>query len=298
MKHFLFLVLVTALFSSCYKFTDVNAPGTASGGGGSFTAKINGESFTANRFATATVDPTGIVIAGKSSNGRQIILALENRGVNTYQLHDTAMDVAAYTDSVFSQFAFATNQYADNMNHGSVTITSINTTRKTISGRFTADVKMQFTGATRTITEGVFTDISYAPAATGGGGTGSGSDTLRLTNNGTMHQTNMPIINSQAGYIAVQAPLGGLQHSILMPNTITVSSQEFGFAFPPTYQITPGISSLIISNAGTGCNLTILEHNTTTRRIRGNFSGVLKEAVNPTPATTYTVTNGYFSVKY
>jgi hypothetical protein len=272
---------------------DLNPAGSSSGG--TFTAKINGVNWNANQFSSASISNGRITIVGKGTDGKQIAIALSDYGVRSYPLIDTSLNAVAYTDSAISSFAFASNQWVDNLNHGVVNVTTIDATNKKISGTFNADVKLQANGATRSITDGVFNNIPYTTSITGGG---SGTDTFKVTNNGTALQTNSPVISNNAGYLGIQAlGLGGHVYSIITDNTITTGSYTFSFAFPPTFQITPSLGSTIISSATAGSNLTILEHNTTTKRIRGTFSGICKE-LTPVPATTYTITQGYFSVKY
>jgi hypothetical protein len=296
MKSILTALCAILFFASCYRYSvvDLNPSGSS---GGNFTAKIDGTSWTANRFTSASIAAGRISIVGKSTDGKQIAIALSNYGTRVYPLIDTSLNAVAYTDSAFNANAFSSNQWGDNVSHGSVTISSIDTTNKKISGTFTAGVKLQPVGVSRNITDGVFTNIPYTTTITGPGG-GSGTDTFRVTNNGTALQTNSPAISNVAGYLGVGAQnLGGLYYSIALDNTISTGSYTFSYAVPPSFQITPSIGSIIISTATTGSNLTILEHNTTTKRIRGTFSGVCKELL-PAPATTYNITQGYFSVKY
>jgi Family of unknown function (DUF6252) len=297
MKKIIYLFCAILFLNSCYKYTvvDLNPNPNTSSNGGNFTAKVAGVNWSANQFTSASISNGRITIAGKSTDGKQIALVLSDYGVRTYPLIDTSLNAVAYTDSAFSTNAFASNQWLDNVSHGNVIVTNIDNANKKISGTFTANVKMQATGATRNITDGVFNNIPFTSTITTGG---SGLDTFKVTNNGTLLQTNSVTVSNNAGYLGIQAfNLGGLLYSIILDNNITNGSYIFSFVSPPTLQITPSIGSLIISSATTGSNITILEHNTTTKRIRATFSGVCKE-LTPVAATTYAITQGYFSVKY
>lgn len=304
MKKFILsvLALVSIIgYYGCQKELSFDSSGTGTGGGtgggggtttGSFKAKINGTQWEANNIKSATIQNGVIVVYGSSTDKKSILLRVADRGVATYQFHDTSMsDVAAYVDSTFNPNAFATNQWQNSSNHGTMSITKIDTTRKLISGTFNINVKQQLTNTDRTITEGVFTDISYTTTPPPLNST----DTFKVKIDGVDFNYNLLVGISTFGMVSVSASANGGTGptvGITMPSTVVPGNYAFDL-FTYVGQYNPNSTTFLQADTG---HVQVLEHNTLTKRIRGNFNFFAKPLTGATP--TAQLTQGYFSVKY
>ncbi|MEO5943638.1 MAG: DUF6252 family protein [Ferruginibacter sp.] len=306
----LFILVVGAIFISCqkeitYDNADPNGvitpPGgvtTPPGGGGvtgSFTAKIDGTSFVANTVATANRESGVIVLYGLSSSDKKnILLRVADSGVHNYTFTVNSMsNFAAYTDSALSPVAaFATNQWPTEGNYGNLDITSIDTTHKTMSGTFSLKVYRSLDNKQRTISNGVFTNISYS---TNGSQQVNSKDSFRVKIAGTdFLYTSLTGVN-YFGTISVSASNAGGSPTvgISVPNTATPGTYAFD-SFTYIGQYNPSNSVFLAADGG---NVTILENNTTTKRIRGTFNFLANTAFTHDPPNIQ-LTEGYFSVGY
>ncbi|MEO6405731.1 MAG: DUF6252 family protein [Ferruginibacter sp.] len=290
-KRFLALIFIICAIwiSACQKeYNPFDSPITATQG--DFTAKINGVSWVANVKA-ATRQGGVIVLYGNSSDKKSIVLRVADSGVHNYSLHTASQDnVGAYTDSAINPNAFATNQWDIAGSYGNVNITSIDTARKTMSGTFSMRVYRMLDSLSRTITEGVFTNIPYASAPPAP----SGTDSFRVKVDGVPFSYNLLIGISVFGKVNIsaaqnQAPAVGLS----LPDTIRTGTYQFDI-IDYIGQYNP--SSTLFLQADTG-TITILEHNVATKRIRGNFHFKANQPFTHLPPDVQ-LTEGYFSVKY
>lgn len=260
---------------------------------GSFTAKIDGVPFTANKVAAASRALNVIAITGQSTDGQSIVLRVADSGVHVYSLDiNSVSNAGAYTKD--SSTAFLTNQGNNgNESGGTLSITSIDTANKTMSGTFSMKVYRSFDQAQKVITEGIFINISYVtqplPPA-------NATDTFRVKINGVQFPVYSITGISAFGTINLVANDQSSTQTvgISMPATVTAGSYTFtpfALDYIGQYNID---SSYLMANSGT---LTIIEHNTTTKRIRGNFSFSAAE-VPGIGTKTADLTAGYFSLTY
>ena len=294
LTFFSFLVVL----SSCQKegTFDPNSPNTPAGASGNFTAKINGASWSANKVAAATRFSGFISLGGLSTDHKMITITLTDSGVHKYTLSDVTLNAGAFVDSSENVIAYTSNggDYPTRAG-GEVTITAIDTTAKTISGTFSFKAFRQVDNQTKTITEGSFTDLPYAttmPAT-------QTSDTLRLKLDGTSWTPYSVLGVNMGGQIAVTGSneLGTKSFGLVFPSNIKPGAYELDF-FGATYtgQYNPDADPNNSKASFDGGTLTILEHNTTTKRIRGNFAFKASELLKP--QNFVMVSDGYFSVKY
>ena len=293
---FLFILALSFGNSSCQKefFLDdidsslITPPGIS----GSFTAQINGVKYTADKGASATVTMGIIAIAGISIAGETITLQVADSGVHVYSLYyESGTNLGTYTKG--SELSYTTNQgNGPEQSGGTLAVTSINTGKKTISGTFSITVYRQFDGKQIKITEGVFKDISYTtepiPPA-------NSKDTFRVKVDGTafpvysisafnLYNMITLTINDQA----VSKTVG-----ITMPSNVKAGTFDFS-PFGPDFigQYNPTSTTYLAASSG---KITILEHNVSTKRIKGNFNFEAKELIGDKKAN---LTEGYFSVTY
>jgi hypothetical protein len=310
MKPFLLSLIALVFFSSCQKElteeilrTTPVTGGTS--GSGSMTAKIDGVAWVADKGAAATISPAlgtvpGLInISGLSNGKKHLTITLTDSGSHNYLLppDNLWMNAAAYVDSTqTNSFSYSTNQsYIANEPNGSVKITSIDAVKKTMSGTFSFTVYRQMDTTKHTITEGVFTNIPY----TNGFGlpASNTTDTFRVKVDGVAMAPfsingNLMTLTNQ---LMVQASTQSLSENVglMIPATITAGTYPLDF-FSATHIGTYQKSGT--SFASTSGSIQVLEHNTSTKRIRANFSFVAQPMLSTTP--TYQITEGYFSVKY
>ncbi|RYY55192.1 MAG: hypothetical protein EOO09_11545 [Chitinophagaceae bacterium] len=262
---------------------------------GNLKATINGNSWVAARAAGASRMNGLINISGLSLDGKILTMTLTDSGVHRYILNSTTLNAAAHVDSTMSdRIAFTSNSSDDAaLAGGEVTITSINESAKTLTGTFSYRVYRSTDNKSVSITNGSFTDLSYTTSLA----PSTGSDTIRLKVDGADFRPDV-VFGISSEFIG-QLGLSG---------TTTAGSPSIGLSMPP--DIRPGthdFGDLIIGvyNPGTdgtnarGSNsgkLVILEHNTSSRRIRGTFNFSASNLLDPSKKNE--ITDGYFSVKY
>jgi uncharacterized protein DUF6252 len=290
--YFALLIASLSLFS-CHKEVSVE---TKSGLSGDFRALIDGVDWIAADSTKGAAILGGMInITGVSADNKQISITLNDTVTGVYTLNQTTTSFAAYVDNASSVFnAFATNQGTDTTQAGgTVTITQIDKANKTISGTFSFAVYRNSDSTRKMITAGVFYKLSYTDSLTAT----NGSDTMNVAINGANWTAQNIIASALAGQLIINgSSVNGAQAvSLIMPLSVAPGSYTLDYTTTQTYigayTQTPSIS--LVSAGGT---LTILENNTSTHRIKGNFQF---QAVDPLGVnSSQTLTNGYFSIQY
>ncbi|HEV2832432.1 MAG TPA: DUF6252 family protein, partial [Hanamia sp.] len=201
-----------------------------------------------------------------------------------------ATNVATYSKD--TAFAYTTNQgNTATESGGTLSITSIDTVNKKMSGTFSIKVYRQLDSKQKNITEGIFTNISYATEPLP---PSNASDTFRVKVDGAQFSTFSVMglavfgkLNISASNQDVSKTVGLSFPADVIPGTYTFSS--FGPDYIGQYNLGTAYMS---ASSGT---LTILEHNTITKRIKGNFSFNAEELLGTKKAT---LSEGYFSITY
>ncbi|MCX8019525.1 MAG: DUF6252 family protein [Chitinophagaceae bacterium] len=272
---------------------------TETGSSGNFRAKINGTQWTA-KTASASRTQGRISIAGIGGDRKIMGFVLIDSGAKRYILSNVSNHIGYYQDSVLSNPAgYATNAGAyPTEAGGEVVITSIDTARKRISGTFSFKAYRSFDPKQVTITEGVFTDISYST-----GGTMNSSDTFRVKKDGvswsvkTLSATTNPPFPPIPELITIETenPQNQTLH-ILFPKAIAPGTYNISYLTDYHAQFIPDPNNMdFLQLAETG-TLTILSKNPATRRIRGTFSFETRQLTNQSVKTNFT--EGYFSMTY
>ncbi len=263
---------------------------------GHFTAMIDGVKFTADKLAGASRSFGVINITGISNTGETIILAVADSGVHIYTLDiETMINVGVYMKK--NEDSYGTNGGDDpSQSGGTLSVTSIDTDKKTISGKFSIIVFRPFDQKQKKITEGVFKDISYETQPVPPANT---KDTFRVkidgtsfpvysivgvSINNTFFKTLAITVNNQAANKTV----GLTMPSDVKPGTYNYTPADADFRG----QYNPTSSTFLVANSG---KMIILEHNKTTKRIKGNFNFEAKEITGSMDAN---LTEGYFSITY
>jgi hypothetical protein len=269
---------------------------------GIFKAKIKGVQWTADKATSAAITTPGnglpglINITGLGLDGKVITITLSDSGQHVYTLNDQTFGAGAYNNGDTNNIAsYTTNQGPAGVKAGTVSVIKIDTVAKTISGTFSFKVFRQIDSTNIDITEGTFTNIPYVtdgnvlPPA-------SATDTFRVKIDDTLF---VPY--------SISGDKVTMTNSIMIQGSDSLVKKNVGLTVPQN--ITPGtypfdFATVVgLYNTGvsptfpTGGELKILEHNTTTKRIRGNFRfTVIDNLLMPTDSSK--LTEGYFSVRY
>jgi hypothetical protein len=307
-KIFYSLITLSAVvtFSSCQKEVDPSILGNTNNPNpvtGNFKAKIDGTQWVANSGAGGFRMLGYISLTGRSTDKKYLSITLTDSGVHNYTLDANSMNAASYIDSnLGNPMNFTTNQGTNpGQAGGIVNVTAIDAVNKTITGTFSFRVYRQMDGAQRTFTEGSFTNIPYATSLP----PGSANDTFRVKIAGTLW-TPPTVFASKTPALPPQ-----LLPQITVTGTSADGTKSVGMFMPEnivpgnyTFDLFGGVY-LALYNPDTDPNhsqgamsgtLTILSHNTATRRIRGNFNFHAEALLNPLLFTE--LTEGYFAVTY
>lgn len=294
------LGVLFSLFTGCGKELSEengNLPGVPNQVMGDFRAKIDGVQWVANTAAAAARQNGIINLTGLSSQGKMLTITLTDSGAKTYTLNQASLNAAAHVDSTEAdRNSYTTNQSnLDSLAGGSVTISQIDTVNKTISGYFSFRVYRLTDDKTKNFTEGVFTNLSYQTSMP----PGQASDSFSVKVDNVNWQSESLIAIRAGGKINITSTSAGNTKNIGLSinENITVGS-SYTWSFLDNIALyNPTTTPPPTPYSGEGGNLTILEHNTTTHRIRGTFNFEAKPFPIPTPPFV-NFTNGYFSVVY
>lgn len=154
---FLLSVIICISFTSCQK-DNTNSDA------GNFSATVDSNQFVANKFSAA-IAINVIAITGQSDDGRQIVLRVKDSGVHVYSLDINSLSNAgAY--SINNDNAYTTNSgNTAAESGGTLSILSIDTSNKKITGTFSMKVYRQLDSKQISITKGSFSNIPYVTDA-------------------------------------------------------------------------------------------------------------------------------------
>lgn len=175
--------------------------------------------------------------------------------------------------------------------YGQLTITSMDTLNKKIGGTFSFKAWRATDNTYRTITNGLFSNVTYVTSVSGGG---SNTFTIKIDNvtftpaliNGSLASGNIMITASDNQ--------GSKSVGLTVPSTITAGTYPLELFTTYSAQYNPNSSTYTGATSG---SLTITSHNTSTKLIVGTCNFVSE----PFPAggpPTYNLTNGAFSITY
>lgn len=285
------VVLCLLVFSSCQKEVDFNTPVVPDGSfSGSFTAKIEGVPYTAEA-ATGSMLRGVMTITAYSKDKKLFAIAITDTVTGTYTLNQTSHHAVGFVDSTdVNKNAFVTNQGNDTSQAGGkVTITSIDKVKKIITGTFSCKVFREMDGKRKVITEGSFTVpyTSSLPVA-------KTTDTFQVKIDGADWTAKSITAVVTGGLLAVNGSDLNLTKIIgfQLPRAITAGTYDFDISSDYVGIYLP--DGIMPITADTG-KLTVLERNTTLRRIRVSFNF---KGATLLGTESHQLTNGYFSVSY
>lgn len=286
-------VTFTFLFISCKKEESFeigkDKPANVSG---LLKMKINGTQWIADNSAGGSIIAGLINITGTSKDGKNFTITLRDTVATTYVLDQRSFNAAALSDNLdLNGISFTTNQGTDTADAGGIVIiTSIDKINKTISGTFKFKMFRDIDNKQKQITEGSFDKLSYStslpPAST--------TDTLRVKIDNIDWSAKSITAIVVGGSLEINASELDVSRSVGLSMPQTIIRGTYDLSFPSDYigLYLPTITTFLASDSG---KLTIIEHNTSTKRIRGNFNFNATDLVS-TRSTL--LTQGYFSVKY
>ena len=273
---------------------------TESGQGGPVTGtlkmKIDGQQWVANKAAGATMVAGLIAIQGLSNDDRAFDITLEDHGIATYQLDNQSLNGAILTDANGANGGegYTTNQGNPGDAGGTVTITKIDQTNKTMSGTFTFKMYRESDSKQVTITEGVFENLKYSTEVPPNAGADAD---FKVKIDGTLWTGQVVSGTAFNGQLIISAAESNISKSVGLTMPANVTPGTYSFSSLGTYMGIYNYGSAtspttLTSESGT---LTITEHNTSTKTIKGTFSFVAKPLLG---GTAVQFTEGSFTVKY
>ena len=287
--------LLTAVLAitlgSCSKDDNNNQP-PADDTTTSFSAKIDGETYTGKIIQGAAGDNNEFGIAAQGSEGKSMAIGIVPfDGEKTYQFGPPVENGAVYipdTNNIFNGFS----TFFEN-GGGSVTVTSWNSTDSIISGTFsyTAENASQ---QTLEVTEGSFKNVTvkYDPGLSGP----ENNNEFSVDIDGTPWSTSSTYINAiEVGNTIISITAGqsdGLKNfSLFLPSETTPGTYDLGPLVDPDYTISYSEeNNVYFVQSG---SITITQHNQSNKHIESVFNFVGSNGSN-----TIDFTNGEFSVDY
>jgi Family of unknown function (DUF6252) len=285
-----------ALTLVCCRGNDVT-PTTS----GSMTFKIDSTTTFTSSTIGSVWEPATSLLNITAKGGKSIIvmnLAMPN-GIKagTYNFTATSTPTATYYRPDTSKITEGYYSNIDAKTFGTLIITSV-TTDSLITGTFTYNLKDPTSAIIKKITAGVFTKVKVinnkSIVSTGG-------NTFTVKVDGTAFvPTQITALNS-LGKIAIVASNGTKTVGITVTNTVAAGNYTMDFftnnyigQYNPTFSATS--TSYFVASTATS-KLTITEHNTTTKSLKGTFNFKATDFAG-TSTTSYLLTEGTFAVKY
>ncbi len=292
--------LFTCLFISCISCSkEISKEIHQNPGGiqtsGDFSASIGSVQWNADSIQLIQVSNGGVSINGISKTGEQISIILPSFKIGVYSLNAQSSSYALYANLLST----TPTVYISNQANGSgtVTINSIDTVKKLVSGSFLLNLVNPGDNSVTTITKGIFTLISYSGSAGVVVITPPGTaDTLTasVSGFGAFNATQVIVTDQQGIFDIDGVSSGGLQSiDLLMPDNINPGSYTLNFAggqYVAAY--VPSNFDPLVSTQGT---LTIITNDPAGKRIKGSFEFT---GSSQTTSSSVAVSKGFFSVNY
>jgi hypothetical protein len=300
MKSTPILVCLAFIFSlaSCTKELSRENPTHSLPNRGTFYATIDGQSWNGDSIQQAVVADGALTITGVSQTGDALAIVLPGLQTGVYALNAQSAGYALFTNLQDTSNLYLSNSIADSSRAGGiVSLTSVDTVNKTVSGTFRFNLYQGSNATSKSVTAGVFTNISYGggfitppnqPPASGN------TDTLTARVDNTDWKAAQVVVQMQSGILAIVGISGQQTLAVYMPVSATAGTYALDFAsgqYFAAYNPTTTTALLAMKNG----SLTILENDVTKKHIRGNFSFT---GTSLTDSSSATVTAGYFSSDY
>lgn len=288
----IFLVLTSFIFTSCENEpidSALNLDDFNNGNNGPFVFKadFSGATWTATS-AQAVVSGNFISLSGVKANGEGFGFLIDASTIGTYPANDNLL---AFNPAGSEYGYWSTNFNNPSENTGSITISTINTTNKTISGTFNFKGYWSDTTVTTILpvqfTNGVFTNIPYISQVETGNSF--------FAKVGGTEFVDVDILTTTITLGSQEFISIGAQNAALNTMTVSVKSSLGTGTYPITgTTATDGVQAIYKFN-NTNFNAvsgSVTVTSKTATRIKGTFNFV-------TGGTTpFTITEGAFDVEY
>ena len=267
---------------------------------GSMTFKIDSTTTFTHSVIGGAWDPTNSYLNISAKGGKSLMVTniqMPN-GIKTgtYTFSATSgLNVVFYRpDTLKITESYRTD--VDAKSFGSLIITAV-TADTLITGTFTHSLKDPVSGIIKKITAGVFTKVkivnSKTIVSTGGSTFTAKVDGVAFT--GTQISAPKLLTN-----LSIAASDGTRSFGITLPATIAVGTytMDFGSNYIGQYNPTGSVTatSFFVATSATS-KLTITEHNTTTKSLKGTFNFKATDFAGSS-TKTYLITEGAFAMKY
>jgi hypothetical protein len=301
------LVFFTAIsFTSCETepvgqsvIDDINGgnPNNGNAGGAAvFKVEFGGQTYSATN-AAAAVQGTAVNITGlRGTNGEAVSLTIP-AGTATGTYTTATM---LYNPGTGTAFYSNTNPASPATPTGSVTITNINTTAKTISGTFSftgyySDASQNLPAVA--FTNGTFQNIPYTGTMPGtnpnpgpGPNPGTQEEYFKAKLAGTLTDFGMVTPITQSGMLMISATDMATGKTVQLTIASNVAQGTYGLGMGiPTAMATTGTTAF----SATGGSLTIISNGN--GWIKGTFQFTGADMTNP--SNTLAVTEGSFNIE-
>jgi hypothetical protein len=301
-SHQVLFILTGFLFSlgSCTKEFSYENPALNQSGSGNFYATIDGEPWQADSLQMAIVADSGIVtITGISKTQDEISMVLPGFQKGVYAVNGQSVGFALFTSlQVTAADLYLTNTSTDaSKAGGTVSLTTIDTVNKTISGTFQFNLYQETNMTTKTVTGGVFNNIPYTGVVSSPSGppVGDSADTLIATIDSVNWNASQISVVPQGGVLVIIGFSADGQQSMAlsMPESVSAGTYtlDVNSGIYMAYYI-DGLTTFVSEGNG---SLTVIANDTVNKRINGRFNFV---GASQTDNSSDKITNGYFSVKY
>lgn len=297
--HPVFLLISILVFSlgSCKKELSQEAPAHGVSGAGTFYATIDGQSWEGDSLrqaiaANGTLTITGI---GKTQEAMAIVLPGFQTGI--YIINAQSAGYAFFGNPADAATLYLSNSNPDPLKAGgTVTLTRIDTVKKTVSGTFQFNLFEAPDSVSMSVTAGVFSDIPYTGSAQNPPPPAGGTDTLLAQIDGVDWVAAQVLVGAQTGQLVIGGVSANARQSVglYMPDSVTAGTYAMNFADGKYFAMYNPDPSTVLLSIGNG-SLTVIENDTVKKHISGNFSFVAKSEIG---GSSSTVSNGYFSVDY
>ena len=290
----LFVLAIVTTAVSCNKELSVDHSGNTGPGNmqtAAFRMKIDGKAWVADKASSVSLLLGFMDIVGLSKTNKLLNITLSDSVAKTYRLSPTSLDYAVLSDSTDAAGQFSSNSGADSsQSGGTVVVTSVDKAKKTISGTFQFKLYRASDKKTVVITEGVFDKLPYSASLP----PASATDTLKAKiNNADWSATSISGVSAQGAITVIGTNSTVTQavslvfSSTIKPGSYTIDNQSVSASY---------LASVTNPFQAQSGSLTILENNSATKRIRGNFNFTARDLTSG--SQTVTVTQGYFSLTY
>ena len=289
----LFLTFILFSFIACTKEMSDEGNNRTGPGAGDFYATIGGKLWNADSLQLVLVSNDGVSINGLSKTGDQISILLPSFKAGTYTLGAQSSSYALYANLLTPN----SNVYVSNAGTagGTVTVSSIDSVNKVVSGSFEFTLTNPADNSTETVAKGVFDFVPYTAGVVGViPAPGAPKDTVEVTIDGTKFFASDVVISDSAGQMLIAGFSGTQDVGLFFPSDITAGTYNLDFntgLYIGVYDPDPTIT-LLSQSGGT---ITILSNNTSTRRISGTFNFVASPVGS---GPTANLTQGYFAANY